>query len=108
MNLYLIEKNALVCGSSKGIGKAILNHLVCNQVLVQAVASGMKREGYGRIVNIISTSVKTPLMGLGVSNTVRAAVANWAKTMANELGQFYFLSKKLNRIIKNERLDYKR
>lgn len=67
---------------------AFHNHLVCNQILVQSVVDGMKKEGYGRIVNIISTSVKTPLAGLGVSNTIRAAVANWAKTLANEIGQF--------------------
>ena len=49
---------------------------------------GMKKENYGRIINIISTSVKIPLKGLGVSNTIRAAVASWSKTMANELGEF--------------------
>ena len=48
----------------------------------------MKEAGYGRIINVISTSVKQPLDGLGVSNTIRGAVANWSKTMANELGQF--------------------
>jgi 3-oxoacyl-[acyl-carrier protein] reductase len=48
----------------------------------------MKVAGYGRIINVISTSVKQPLDGLGVSNTVRGAVANWSKTLANELGQF--------------------
>ena len=48
----------------------------------------MKKEGYGRIINIISTSVKIPLRNLGVSNTIRGAVASWAKTMANELGEF--------------------
>jgi 3-oxoacyl-[acyl-carrier protein] reductase len=48
----------------------------------------MKKEGYGRIINIISTSVKIPLKNLGVSNTTRGAVASWAKTMANELGQY--------------------
>ena len=36
----------------------------------------------------ITTSVKQPLANLGVSNTIRGAVANWSKTMANELGQF--------------------
>lgn len=65
---------------------AITQHLICNHLLVQAVVPGMKREGYGRIINVISTSVKAPLDNLGVSNTVRAAVANWAKTLANELG----------------------
>ncbi len=63
-------------------------HVVCNQILTKAVIPGMKAAGYGRIINIISTSVKIPLANLGVSNTVRAAVAGWAKTMANELGQF--------------------
>ncbi|MFN0212898.1 MAG: SDR family oxidoreductase [Saprospiraceae bacterium] len=64
------------------------NHLICNQLLAQAVLPGMKSEGYGRIINIISTSVKEPLDGLGVSNTTRWAVAAWAKTWANEVGQF--------------------
>ncbi|MEJ7610598.1 MAG: SDR family oxidoreductase [Ferruginibacter sp.] len=63
-------------------------HLICNHLLVQALVPGMKAAGYGRIVNIISTSVKQPLKNLGVSNTIRAAVANWSKTLANELGSF--------------------
>ena len=63
-------------------------HLVCNQILTQAVVPGMKKAGYGRIINIISTSVKMPIRGLGVSNTVRGAVANWAKTLSVELGPF--------------------
>lgn len=63
-------------------------HLICNHILTKAVIPSMKKEGYGRIVNIISTSVKIPLKNLGVSNTIRGAVASWAKTMANELGQF--------------------
>jgi 3-oxoacyl-[acyl-carrier protein] reductase len=63
-------------------------HLVCNHYLTQLLAPGMKKEKYGRIINIISTSVKEPIKGLGVSNTIRAAVANWSKTMAIELGQF--------------------
>lgn len=67
---------------------AFQQHLICNHILTKAVMPGMKSEGYGRIINIISTSVKIPLHNLGVSNTIRAAVASWAKTMANELGQF--------------------
>lgn len=63
-------------------------HLLCNHVLVQGVKQGMVDSGYGRIINIISTSVKIPLNGLGVSNTIRGAVANWSKTMANELGVY--------------------
>jgi 3-oxoacyl-[acyl-carrier protein] reductase len=63
-------------------------HLICNQILVQAIVPGMKKNHFGRIINIISTSVKTPLKGLGVSNTIRGAVASWAKTLALELGPF--------------------
>ncbi|GAB2651839.1 SDR family oxidoreductase [Flavihumibacter cheonanensis] len=67
---------------------AFQQHVVVNQLLTQAVVPGMKKLGYGRIINIVSTSVKIPLNNLGVSNTIRGAVASWSKTMANELGQF--------------------
>lgn len=67
---------------------AFNNHLICNHILATACLDGMKNAGYGRIVNIISTSVKQPLPNLGVSNTIRAAVGNWAKTFANEVGKF--------------------
>ncbi|NBR14527.1 MAG: SDR family oxidoreductase [Flavobacteriales bacterium] len=63
-------------------------HLICNHILVQALYKGMIESGYGRIINVISTSVKQPLPGLGVSNTIRGAVASWSKTLANELGQY--------------------
>jgi len=65
--------------------KAFSAHLLCSQILVQAIVPGMKKEKYGRIINIISTSVKIPLRGLGVSNTIRGAVANWSKTLSFEL-----------------------
>jgi 3-oxoacyl-[acyl-carrier protein] reductase len=65
---------------------AFEQHLVANHLLAQAVVPGMQAAGFGRIINIVSTSVKVPLPGLGVSNTVRGAVASWAKTLANELG----------------------
>lgn len=68
--------------------QAFNSHLVCNQILAQAVVPSMKSSGFGRIVNIISTSVKMPLKGLGVSNTIRGAVANWSKTLSMELGGF--------------------
>ena len=68
--------------------KAFNQHLICNHILTKAVVPSMKKEGYGRIINVISSSVKIPLKNLGVSNTIRGAVASWAKTMANELGQF--------------------
>lgn len=64
---------------------AYRQHLIANHVLAETVVPGMERDGYGRIVNVISTSVKEPLQGLGVSNTTRWAVASWAKTLATEL-----------------------
>ncbi len=67
---------------------AFNQHLICNHIMMQAVKDKMIEAKYGRIINIISTSVKQPLDGLGVSNTIRGAVANWSKTLANELGQF--------------------
>jgi 3-oxoacyl-[acyl-carrier protein] reductase len=100
---YILEGNIvhiLVNNTGGPSGGAILDaeieqfsqtfsaHVLCNQILTQAVVPGMKSAGFGRIVNIISTSVKIPIAGLGVSNTIRAAVASWAKTMAGELGGF--------------------
>jgi 3-oxoacyl-[acyl-carrier protein] reductase len=67
---------------------AFHQHLICNHLLATAVIPSMKSEGYGRIVNVISTSVKIPLKNLGVSNTIRGAVASWAKTLANEVAPF--------------------
>ena len=67
---------------------AFRQHLICNQLLTQAVVPGMMAAGYGRVINIISTSVRVPLPGLGVSNTIRGAVASWAKTMSNELAPY--------------------
>ncbi|MFD2513857.1 SDR family oxidoreductase [Pontibacter locisalis] len=67
---------------------AFNQHLITNHLLAKAAIPGMKEAEYGRIINVISTSVKQPLKGLGVSNTIRGAVASWAKTMANELGPY--------------------
>lgn len=64
---------------------AFTQHLLGNHIMMQAVLPGMQAAGYGRIINVISTSVKMPLKGLGVSNTIRGAVANWAKTLAGEI-----------------------
>jgi 3-oxoacyl-[acyl-carrier protein] reductase len=79
---------AALIAKSEDFLVAFNNHLVNNHNLTQAVVPGMKAAGFGRIINIISTSVKSPITGLGVSNTIRAAVANWAKTLATELGPF--------------------
>ncbi len=67
---------------------AYTQHLICNQILAQIFVPLMKKNGQGRIVNIISTSVKEPLENLGVSNSTRWAVAAWAKTLATELASF--------------------
>lgn len=67
---------------------AFNQHLVTAHLFTKGVMEGMKKDHYGRIINVISTSVKIPLRNLGVSNTIRGAVASWAKTMANELGQY--------------------
>jgi 3-oxoacyl-[acyl-carrier protein] reductase len=68
--------------------RAIAMHVICNQLLVQTLLPGMRISGYGRVVNIISTSVIQPIRGLGVSNTTRGAVANWGRTLAAELAPF--------------------
>jgi len=78
----------IVDASPEQFLQAFQQHLITNHLLTKAVMEGMKKEGYGRIINIISTSVKIPLKNLGVSNTIRGAVASWAKTMSNELGPF--------------------
>jgi 3-oxoacyl-[acyl-carrier protein] reductase len=70
------------------IWKAMTQHLQCSHILARAVVDNMKQQGFGRIINVISTSVKVPLTGLGVSNTVRGAMGNWSKTLANELGSY--------------------
>jgi 3-oxoacyl-[acyl-carrier protein] reductase len=65
---------------------AFNKHLVANQTLLQAVLPGMREARWGRLVNVISTSVYEPIANLGVSNTIRGAVASWAKTLSRELG----------------------
>jgi 3-oxoacyl-[acyl-carrier protein] reductase len=72
----------------EAFASAFRQHLLAYQAIVLHCVPGMKARRHGRIINIISTSVKQPLPDLGVSNTIRGAVANWAKTLANELGPF--------------------
>lgn len=67
---------------------ALSQHIAAGQAIMRACAPGMRAAGYGRLVSITSTSVTTPLRGLGVSNVVRAAVSNWVRTLAQELGRF--------------------
>jgi len=67
--------------------EAFKQHLLANQLITSLVVPHMKSQAWGRVINIISTSVKAPLKGLGVSNTIRGAVGNWSKTLANELAK---------------------
>lgn len=67
---------------------AFTNHLLANQIIIKNILPSMQKNKFGRIINIISTSVKQPIFGLGVSNTIRGAVANWAKTLSVELGPY--------------------
>lgn len=80
------EPGAIFDATPEAFLRAFQMHVLCNQILAQTVVPGMKERGYGRIINIISTSVREPIPGLGVSNTTRAAVAGWAKTLSRELG----------------------
>ena len=66
--------------------QAFRQHILAAQTILRCVLPGMRAAGYGRIINVISTSVKQPIPGLGVSNTIRGAMSNWAKTLAGELG----------------------
>ena len=79
---------SLETASAEDFRSAFNSHLICNQILSQALLPGMKAIGFGRIINIISIGAKIPLEGLGVSNTIRGAVANWAKTLAGEVAPF--------------------
>ncbi|ARN79402.1 short-chain dehydrogenase [Nonlabens spongiae] len=76
----------LIDADVEALENGFTQHVKCNHVLVKSCLEGMKAAGYGRVINVISTSVKAPIEFLGVSNTIRGAVANWAKTLATELG----------------------
>lgn len=64
---------------------AFNNHILTSHTLVSWLLEGMKADKYGRIINIVSTSVRQPIPGLGVSNVTRGAMASWAKTLSNEI-----------------------
>jgi 3-oxoacyl-[acyl-carrier protein] reductase len=82
------RSGAILTATLEQFENTFTQHLKCNHVLAQAIIPFMKDEGYGRIINVISTSVKEPIEGLGVSNTIRNAVGNWSKTLATEVGSF--------------------
>ena len=86
---------------------AFRSHLLAAHLLAQLLVPGMKKNGYGRIVNIVSTSVKEPIKGLGISNSIRAAVANWAKTLAGEVALYGItVNNVLPGYTRTARLDY--
>ena len=78
----------LIDADLDALESAFTQHIKCNHVLAKACVPSMKEAGYGRIINIISTSVKEPIEFLGVPNTIRGAAGNWSKTLATELGQY--------------------
>lgn len=80
--------STMLDSTEEQLAAAFQSLLVAAHTLTRALVPGMKREKYGRIINISSTSVKQPIPGLGLSNAVRAAVANWAKSLSQELGPF--------------------
>ena len=84
--------------------KAFRRHVLASQTLVQLLLPGMKTANYGRIINIISTSVKEPIPGLGVSNTIRGAMASWSKTMSKELPPSITINNVLPGFTNTERL----
>jgi 3-oxoacyl-[acyl-carrier protein] reductase len=99
------KPGAIIEAAEQDFINAFNQHVICNQILAQAVVPLMKKDGYGRIINIISTSVRIPINNLGVSNTIRGAMASWSKTMANELGQFNItVNNLLPGFIKTQRL----
>ena len=85
--------------------KAFLRHILASQTLVQLILPGMKKANYGRIVNVISTSVKEPIAGLGVSNTIRGAMASWSKTLSKELPPSITINNVLPGFTATERLE---
>ena len=90
-NIHILINNAggppsapMIDTDATEMEKAFRTHVISSHLLSQVLIPGMRSTGYGRIINILSTAVKQPINGLGISNSVRAAVANWAKTLANE------------------------
>lgn len=94
----------LINAKPRDFEKAFLRHVLASQTLVQLLLSGMQKSEYGRIINIISTSVKEPIPGLGVSNTIRGAMASWSKTLSKELPPCITINNVLPGFTNTERL----
>ena len=82
------KSGSLADASTDEMERAFRGHVMASQIILRNLLPGMKQQKYGRIINVLSTSVKVPLPGLGVSNLIRAAMASWAKTLATELGPY--------------------
>ena len=95
----------LLAASTEEFLPAFQRHLHASHRLVQALAPGMESEGYGRILQIISTSVKEPIPNLGVSNTLRGAMASWAKSLSRELAPCITINNVLPGFTDTPRLD---
>jgi len=96
----------LLDAASKEFLNAFKLHLIANHELSNLLIPGMKADGYGRIINIASTTIRQPIHGLGVSNTIRGSVASWSKTLSNELAPFGItVNNVLPGSTKTERLD---
>ncbi|MEM7548030.1 MAG: SDR family oxidoreductase [Bacteroidota bacterium] len=96
----------LIDSNIQQLRKAFEQHILCSQILTQYCVKSMKSNGYGRIINIVSTSVKIPIPGLGVSNTIRGAMANWSKTLSLELAEYGItINNILPGFVKTARLD---
>ena len=96
---------ALIDAKPSDFEKAFLRHVLASQTLVQLILPGMKKANYGRIINVISTSVKEPIAGLGVSNTIRGAMASWSKTLSKELPPSITINNVLPGFTATERLE---
>jgi 3-oxoacyl-[acyl-carrier protein] reductase len=94
----------LTSASPDDLLTAFRRHVVGGQVLVQALLPEMQASGYGRIVNVLSTSVREPIPNLGVSNTIRGAMASWAKSLSKELGPGITINNVLPGFTDTERL----
>jgi 3-oxoacyl-[acyl-carrier protein] reductase len=96
---------ALVDADVGALDKAFRRHVLSAQLLVRAVLPGMRRASWGRIVNVLSTSVREPIPNLGVSNTIRAAMAGWSKTLSGELPPGITINNVLPGFTATDRLD---
>jgi 3-oxoacyl-[acyl-carrier protein] reductase len=96
---------AILDASARAFEETFSRHVLAAHELVRLVLPGMKGAGYGRIVNIISTSVREPIVNLGVSNTIRGAMASWAKTLSKELPPGVTINNVLPGYTETERLE---